>query len=65
MRKVQSSALIASLPKYIDDPNRRVVPLGRSRSSTRESFVMDGPFTESKESCMHVALLARMKGSIR
>jgi hypothetical protein len=38
---------------------RRLVPT-HPRSMVRERVVLDGPFTESKESCLHVAILARL-----
>lgn len=36
-----------------------IVRTGPNRDPA-EVFVLDGPFTESKESCIHVAILARM-----
>jgi hypothetical protein len=65
MKKVHSSVLA----RLIDDvslptPLRSVI-----RASTNtgnfERFVVDGPFAESKESCAHVAILARMAATWR
>jgi len=61
--KVQSSRLLEALAS---DPHRsgaQLVPFIRSKRVPQEMLVIDGPFTESKESCSHVALLARRTGS--
>jgi hypothetical protein len=50
------------LSQAVEDSDRRgkVQPLVRSRGErrARQLVVLDGPFTESKESCLHVAILA-------
>jgi hypothetical protein len=60
MKKVHSSVWA----RLIDDvalPTRlRPVLRADTNPGNFEGFVVDGPFTESKEGCAHVAILARM-----
>jgi hypothetical protein len=35
------------------------VRLTRTKSIAHQPLVLDGPFTESKEGCAHVAIIAR------
>jgi hypothetical protein len=50
------------LSQAVEDSDRggKVQPLVRTRRERRagQLVVLDGPFTESKESCLHVAILA-------
>ena len=59
MMKVQ----LMQLSKVIDaGPKERggqVIQFTRMRRTAQAPFVTDGPFTESKESCSHVAILSR------
>jgi hypothetical protein len=59
MMKVQ----LRQLQEIIDADSKRrtgkVVPFTRTHSITQQPLVIDGPFTESKESCAHVAIIAR------
>jgi hypothetical protein len=63
MMKVHSILLARAVEDT--DTGSNVQPLVRRRikEQARQLIVIDGPFTESKESCPHVAILARrMKG---
>jgi hypothetical protein len=59
MMKVQ----LLQLSKVIDvSPKERggqVLQFTRMKRRAQEPIVTDGPFTESKESCSHVAILSR------
>ena len=66
MKKVHSSVWAQAIEKGASRGAPRSLvrtgPVPDSNLVTRvaECFVLDGPFTESKESCAHVAILARM-----
>ncbi|HVF16729.1 MAG TPA: hypothetical protein VNA21_07445 [Steroidobacteraceae bacterium] len=54
---------LLQLSKVIDkDPKQRggqVVQFTRAKLIAQVPIITDGPFTESKESCSHVAILSR------
>jgi hypothetical protein len=57
--KVQSFQVFEMLDEVEHEAGSRVVPMFARRSRAREPLVIDGPFAETKESCSHVALLAK------
>jgi hypothetical protein len=65
MMKVHSSALalaVETIGEAVEVPRVRALHPARSKPRPFTFVVTDGPFAESKESCLHVAIIAqRMK----
>jgi hypothetical protein len=60
MKKVHSSVWARLIDDVALPTPLRSVFRARTNSGNFEGFIVDGPFTESKEGCAHVAILARM-----
>ena len=54
--KVHFSKVIDTDPKRLSG---QVVQFTRAKLIGQDPIVTDGPFTESKESCSHVAIISR------
>ena len=59
MMKVQLRHLREIIEADSKQPTGNVVRLTRTKSIAHQPLVLDGPFTESKEGCAHVAIIAR------
>ena len=59
--KVQSFRRFETLEGELSKAEAQVIPLFASKRRGRESLIIDGPFAETKESCSHVAILARRR----
>jgi hypothetical protein len=57
--KVHSVLLSKAVENNESYGNVQLLARARMKKQARDLVVLDGPFTESKESCPHVAILAR------